>query len=495
MRYKQMPLHPSQVMLFVTSVEDALPPESDVRSFSDVMECLDYSVIERKCSEVGCPPYPPKEMAKILTYAYSKGIRSSRKIEHRLKFDVEFMWLSGGLKPDHNTISRFRKENWRELEVLFKDSVRVSAEAGLVFLNVASTDGSKMESAASKRRIYSKSRVERELAAVERILQEAEDVDAAEDALYGSGTGNELPEDLRDAKARKAKLEEIAKRLAESKKTTTVETDPDSRVMMTKDGKRPCYNVQMSVDKDNQVIVAMKVTQNENDHGELPGMVEQIEENTGVSPDVSLVDCGYADESTLVWARETDHDVLMPLQEHPRDADRNDLFASRCFIVDHDRDVLICPAGRELTGGCQRRYGSGTYRQYGAKGCRSCSFYGECVRGGKGNRRVNVSVVAEERRQMLDRLRTEEGRKLYSLRRETSEPVFGQIKHNRGFDRLVTWGLHGAVAETALACIAHNVMKCAAKVAKSAYLLLSQSALLLSRSLTRQFHPLGLQAV
>ena len=79
------------------------------------MECLDYSVIESKCSEVGCPPYPPKEMAKILTYAYSKGIRSSRKIEHRLKVDVEFMWLSGGLKPDHNTISRFRKENWREL--------------------------------------------------------------------------------------------------------------------------------------------------------------------------------------------------------------------------------------------------------------------------------------------------------------------------------------------------------------------------------------------
>lgn len=76
-RFKEMPMHPSQVLLFSQSVEDALPKGSDVRGFNDVMECLDYSDIYRKCSERGCPPYPPKVMVKILTYAYSKGLRSS----------------------------------------------------------------------------------------------------------------------------------------------------------------------------------------------------------------------------------------------------------------------------------------------------------------------------------------------------------------------------------------------------------------------------------
>ena len=79
--YKQMPMPPDQMMLFGQSVDDALAGDSDVRSFKDVMECLDYSVMESKRSLEGCPPYPPKQMVQILTYAYSKGIRSSRRIE------------------------------------------------------------------------------------------------------------------------------------------------------------------------------------------------------------------------------------------------------------------------------------------------------------------------------------------------------------------------------------------------------------------------------
>lgn len=462
-RFKQMPMQPSQLMLFGRSVEDALPADSDVRGFNDVMECLDYSGIESKCSERGCPPYPPKVMVKILGYAYSKGTRSSRRIEELVKVDVRLMWLGGGLKPDHNTIARFRNENWRELEGLFKQSVRVCAQVGLVFLNVVATDGTKIEAAGSKRRVYRQSRLDRELAAVEKILEEAEEVDRAEDELYGSGTGSQLPEELRDAKARKAKLEEIAKRLKESKKTAVVETEPDARVMMTGEGKRPGYNLQASVDAPNQVIVAMDLTQSENDSEQLPKMVEQVASNVGLSPDVSLVDCGYSSEHSIKWIDESGHDVLMPVQEHPKDKDRNDLFASRCFIGDEQTDVLICPAGSELTFRGEHRAGSGTYRRYCANGCQSCSFHRQCVPNGRGSRRVDVSVVAAQRKRMRERLQSPEGRKLYALRQRTVEPVFGQIKSNMGFARFLLWGLKGASAEAALMCMAHNVMKCVAR--------------------------------
>ena len=116
-RFKEKPLDRSQLMLYGRSVEDAVPSDCDVRGFGDVMSCLDYSRIASKCCERGCPPYPPQEMVKVVGYAYLKGIRSSRRIEEHLNFDVRFIWLAGGLKPDHNTIARFRKGNWEEFYV------------------------------------------------------------------------------------------------------------------------------------------------------------------------------------------------------------------------------------------------------------------------------------------------------------------------------------------------------------------------------------------
>jgi transposase len=456
-------------MLFSTSIDDAVPTDTDVRVFADVMDCLDYTEIENRCSSLGCPPYPTKEMVKILTYAYSKGIRSSRKIEHHLKVDVEFIWISGGLKPDHNTIARFRKDNWEQLTSLFKDSVRVCAEAGLVTLSVVATDGTKIKAASSARAIYGAKRLDRELAAVEKILKQAEETDAAEDKLYAPGSAQDkIPEKLRDAKNRRAHLKEIADRLKETGRSTTVETETDARVMKTSDGTRPSYNMQASVDSHAQVIVAMTLTQDEVDFGKLPEMTEQVESNTGCSPDVSLADTGYCDESTLWWIDETGHHVLMPIKESYRVKSRNDLFSSKCFAADETEDALICPAGRKLTFRVEHFCGGATYRQYGATECQSCSFYRSCVRTRYGSRRINVPISSHLRQAMKERLSTDAGKAAYKLRSQIVEPVFGQIKSNRLCGRFLAWGFNGASAESALACLAHNIGKCVKERAKAA---------------------------
>lgn len=459
-RFKNMPMHPNQLMLFGQSVEGALPEDSDVRIFAEMMGYLDYSSLESKYSDLGCPAYPPDILAKVLAYAYSKGIRSSRKIEEVLLVDVRFIWLAGGLKPDHNTLARFRKSSSSELECLFKDSVKLCMRAGLVFLNSVSTDGTKIVAAASRKRIYDNERLEREMKRVEKILQEAEEADRIEDESYGSGNGREMPDELKNAHIRKEKLKEIARQLEESKSKNVVSSDPDSRVMKTRShGKCPAYNLQASVDAQTQVIVAMELTQSESDFGFLPSMTAQIEENTGMSPDISLADTGYCDEATLKWIEESKRDVLMPPKEQPQEAKRNDLFASKCFVKDDMRDVLICPASRELRFLSEQRLGSGNYRQYSSKGCRDCSFHKQCC-GKNANRRINVSVVAHIRQDMCDRLKTDEGKEQYSLRQETAEPVFGQIKSNKGFTRLLLHGRVGAIAETALMCMVHNITKC-----------------------------------
>ena len=468
-RYKQMPLEPSQLMLYGQSVEDAVPKGCDVRAYRDVMECLDYSRLESKCSKVGCPPYPPEVMVKVLGYAYSKGIRSSRKIESACNFDVRFIWLAGGLKPDHNTIARFRKENWQELKGLFGESARLCCEAGLVFLNVVSTDGSKIRAAASKKQMYDQDRLERETAAVEKILEEAEEADRLEDEQDSCSTDEKLPEHLQDSKERKARLQEIAKQLASSDAKYVVASEPSSRAMETADGIRPAYNLQASVDAQSQVIVAMDLTQAENDYGELPSMASEVERVTGMSADTMLADGGYVDEETLRWTEECKSDVLMPVSQHWRESRRDDLFANRCFVLDDERDVLICPAGRELTFRGEYRTGSGGYRRYQARTCRSCSFCSQCVSTSLGGRRISLSVVEPQRKKMREKLKSADAKRLYELRKQTVEPVFGRIKSNLGLSRFLVHGLEGATAEASLMCMVHNVLKCMASEAAMAY--------------------------
>ena len=456
--FKQMPMTPSQVLLFPVSVEESLPKESDVRVLGEAMDMLDWTGFEAGYSETGSPPYPPKVLAKILVYGYSKGIRSSRALEEAAKNDKRYIWLAGGLEPDHTTISRFRKQKAKELREVYRGSVRICGEIGLVLLDVTATDGSKIKARASRRSLYDAKRVERELEAIERIFAEAEEADLLEDELYGSGTGGEIPEELADAAKRKEKLREIAERLKETGRNKLSSTDEECRVMKTTDGLRPGYNVQMTVDTASGVIVAADVTNKETDNRQLAGQIEQVAENTGKRPGVALADGGYSDEETFAALRDMSQEAIVPPQQKAQEKGRNDLFASKCFQKDEERDTLLCPAGRELRYYREVKIGNGRYKEYRAFGCRSCSFYDECVTVKcKSGRAVQISIVAAERQAMIEKLETPEGRRLYSLRQQTVEPVFGNIKANMGLSRFGLDGLAGASAETWLICIAHNL--------------------------------------
>jgi hypothetical protein len=326
-------------------------------------------------------------------------------------------------------------------------------------LKIVATDGTKITAAASRTKIYNQERLDRELAAVDKLLEEAEAADEREDRNDSSDDSSQLPEHLKDAKERKARLKEIADSLNEINRKNYVATDPECRVMRTTRGNRPAYNLQASVDEENQIIVAMKLTQDETDYGKLPEMSKEVEANTGRLPDVSLADAGYCDESTLRWISSLDKEVLMPIREQHLEAKRNDMFASKCFVAHPERDVLICPAGRELTFRVEHFCNGGYYRQYAANDCQSCSHYSQCVRTGKGSKRINISTVADERKRMKEKLKSEEGKALFKKRCSTVEPVFGQSKWNRGFERFRCWGLKAVKAESALIALAHNIGK------------------------------------
>ena len=298
-RFKEIPNSPAQMWLLPPSLDEMSSANSDVRLLNEVMNSLEWSSLERSYSKTGRPAYPPRIMAKILVYAYSRVIRSSRRIEEFVECDLRYMWLAGGLKPDFHTIAGFRKEKFSEIGELFVSSVRLCAEAGLILMKIVAVDGTKIEANASKKSLYDEERLAKEREAVEKILREAEAVDEAEDEEYGESNGRNLPEDMKDAAKRKAKIEEIAKRLKESSRKTISTSDKDARMMKTRAGLRAGFNIQAAVDSEAQVIVAVEVTRNEHNHGQLSKMLEGVRENVGLAPDVVLADTGYSDEETL----------------------------------------------------------------------------------------------------------------------------------------------------------------------------------------------------
>src|SRR3954447_20435288 len=197
-----------QDFLMPPSVRDWLPDGHLAYWLIEVVGELDlgafYSVYRIDGS--GRPAHEPRMMVTLLVYAYCVGERSSRQIERRCREDVAFRVLTANRAPDHTTISRFRARFAEPLAELFVQVLALCQKAGMVRVGTVAVDGTKMAANAGlgANRTYAAIRTE-----VQRIFDEADEVDAAEDELFGDARGDELPRALADSRSRKARLDEI----------------------------------------------------------------------------------------------------------------------------------------------------------------------------------------------------------------------------------------------------------------------------------------------
>jgi hypothetical protein len=341
------------------------------------------------------------------------------------------MAITGLQKPDHDTVNEFRRRHLKALEGLFGQVLGLCAKAGLVRLGHVALDGTKIQANASKHKAMSYGRMaetqKRLRAEVRRWMEEAEALDREEDERYGKGKrGDELPEWVKDKQLRAEKIAQAKRALeAEAKERAAAErdepeqrppstpgpkeadakpdakaqrnfTDPESRIQKTKDGYVQGYNAQAAVDADSQVIVAQEVG-TQGDAGRLVPMVDQIRENTGRLPDELSADAGYCSEGNLRALRRR-------------------------------RIQAYVATGRQ-------RHGSSSATAH------------------EGRRKGPWA------RAMRTKLRRAGHRSRYRLRKQTVEPVFGQMKECRGFRRFLLRGLEKVRGEWSLACVAHNLLK------------------------------------
>jgi hypothetical protein len=261
-------------------------------------------------------------MTTMLIYAYCVGVFSSRKMQRRLVEDVAFRVLAAGNQPDFRTISDFRKLHLEALEGLFQQVLRITLAAGMIKLGRVALDGSKVKANASKHKAMTYARMketERRLRQeVRQLLEQAEAVDAEEDARYGRDRrGDELPAELarretRIQRIREAKraLEERARAEAENEGESREEakpkpkmqsnfTDPESRIMKGPEGFVQAYNTQIAVEPNLQLIVGQTVTQAENDKQQMEPLVKAIQQQSGQQPKQVLADSGYCSDGNL----------------------------------------------------------------------------------------------------------------------------------------------------------------------------------------------------
>lgn len=401
------------------------PPENHLAYFiSDVVDELNLGEILEIYSNTdrGQPPYHPAMIVKLLLYAYCMGIPSSRKIEQKTHEDIAVRILAAGHHPDNDTIASFRKTHLTAIKGLFLQVLLLCKEAGLIKAGHISLDGTKIKANASKHKAMSFRRMgEREKHLqneIDRLLENAEKADNEEDRLYGKGhRGDELPEELAFREKRLKKIREAKKALEERVQTEAHEgkrsqsvpkakdqinfTDPESRIMKdpTTKGFIQGYNAQCAVDTRSQVIVAADITIEPNDKKQIEPMVNRIEENLGTYPKKLSADAGYFSDENIAFLQNQKVEAFIPPGK-----------------IRHG--VLSSPSPR-------------------------------------GRIPKNLSLKDRMRR----RLQTLRGKAIYSKRKETVEPVFGQTKEGRGFRQFLLRGVEKVKAEWQLICMTHNLLK------------------------------------
>lgn len=429
-----------EAQLLPPSVQDYVP-EDHLSRFIVVLvrESLDLSEITGSYSSgLGQPPFHPGLMTALLLNGYASGIYSSRRIARACVERADFIMIAALDPPDFRTIADFRKRHLKALARLFVQVLKLAEKAGLVKLGHVALDGTKIKANASKHKAMSYARMkkrEAELQAeVDRWLAAADAADCDEDKIHGTKRGDEMPAWVADKQKRlakiraaKAELEGEAKAAAEEEERVQAEaeekrkaegrkkngktpapasgepddkaqrnfTDPESRILKTRDGYIQGWNAQAAVDGEAQIIVAHGLTPSMSDHGQLEGLIDGIEAHLGRRPKEASADSGYLSEANLatLHARGIEPYIATGRAKHP--------------------DEIKRKVGGPLT------------------------------------------------QAMRLKLRRAGWRSRYRLRKQIVEPVFGQIKQERGFRQFLLRGVEKVRAEWSMICTAHNLVKLA----------------------------------
>lgn len=440
---------------------DVLPEDDLVFFLLETVPQLDlsamYAYYERETR--GAPPFDVTMMVTLLLYSYAVGVFSSRKIASACERNLAFLAIVGADRPDFRTISDFRRIHLEPLSELFVQVLQIAGLSGLVKLGNIAIDGSKFKANASRHKAmsygYMKKEVVRLREEITELLRRAQQTDAAQDAALGSRRGDEFPDELKRREDRLAAIEEAMQRLEaaareeadaerERRAQTDAEreanggkrrgrepkpvsdepadkaqtnfTDPEAKIMKT--GAKNfdyCVNAQAAVDGEHQIIIGAEVTNQANDKQQAVPLAEAVLRNV--------------EAAGIELPKEDDAPDAKP-KRIPTTLD------SGYFSEDNVKDLEDLGFDPHIATGRQKHNTPQPAEVDGP---------------------LPDGTTAKEK--MTHKLRTTAGRECYAKRKHIVEPVFGQMKHVRGFRQFLLRGLKNVAGEWKLLCLTHNLLK------------------------------------
>jgi transposase len=452
-----------QLILFPQSLDEYISEDNPVRFIDAFVEGLDTEALGFSHSvlkETGRPPYHPGVLLKLYIYGYLNRIRSSRLLEKEAHRNVEVIWLTGRLAPDHKTIANFRRDNRKAVREVCRAFTRFCRDLDLFGGELVAIDGSKFKAVNNKGRNFTDRRLKRAMKDIEKkidaYLDELDKNDENEPDEHRPTT-EELKEKIKTLRERMKKYKGLQKQMKESGESQISLTDPDSRSMPLAGGPRTqvSYNVQVSVDEKHKLIVDHAVTNQVTDRSLLSQMAKRARQALGVEELDVLADMGYYDGQQV---KDSLDEGITPYIPKP-DTSANKklgLFTKKDFRYDPELDCYWCPAEQKLTFRFQREEKGRERRYYATPACGGCALKHACTRS-KDGRRITRWVYEEVLEEMEARVQDEPEK--VKLRKTIAEHPFGTIKRHMDQGYFLMKGLPNVRAEMSLTVLAYNIKR------------------------------------
>ena len=472
----------NQTHIIGYSLDDFVPKDAKCRLIVNLVKELNLKKLYNGYSNQGNPAFEPSTMLATWFLAYSERETRTRKLEELCKRDLHFIYISANLRPDHTTLSRFRKENLALMKEYFTQLVLLIKKKKLAAFKDIALDGTKVQAASSKEKSLTEEGLSRQL---KRIRQQINNY-LEECDLNDEDSTSEISEVRKKIKALKQKenqliqheeaLKKRKKKLkSEHRKNHRINVaEPDAYMMNKVNGtqKLPGYNAQVSIDTKTQIIAANDVVQDRNDAHQFKHQHRNVENNLGGDPEREYtMDSGYHSLDQLEYVEENQIKAIIAdknpksrsqsKQVDQRNMSNKNKFDRSDFLYNKEKDYYQCPAGKKLVYIEIAKIHGRRGRRYKCFDCERCKYRLKCLPQKRGDN--FRQIVRDEKEYLAEKMyhkcQTEFGKNKLIRRKYSSEGVFANLKENMGFRRFRLRGLSSVQGEFNLMCIAHNINK------------------------------------
>ncbi len=452
-----------QSTLFPDRLEDWIGDDNPVRVIDVFVDELDLGGLgfgRVAPRATGRPGYHPSVLLKLYIYGYLNRVQSSRRLEREAGRNVEVMWLTGRLVPDHKTIADFRKDNGRAIRKVCARFVALCRRLDLFAEASVAIDGSKFKAVNTRDRNFTRAKMRRRLEqieeSVERYLHQLDSADRQEPSPARTTTTVRLQDKIATLKEEMGRLEKLEARMLATPDRQVSLTDPDARSMATsgRGSGMVGYNVQAAVDTKHHLIVAHEVTNVGTDRSQLSSMAKRTKVALGTDTLDVVADRGYFNSEEILACDEASITVTLP-QPLTSNNKAKGRFVKQDFRYVKEDDAYICPAGERLVYRFTNEERALRLRRYWTTACQHCAIKDRCTTG------KERRITRWEHEHVLEAVqrRLDEHPEKMRQRRETVEHPFGTIKSWMGSTHFQMKTLKRVGTEMALHVLAYNLKR------------------------------------